>query len=452
MGKILVRPHEKHNRVRAAIFGLKKTGVPGGKESGTPANSDKEEMEMKAKNRTAAIVASSLAASSLIASCASSPSGTETPQSWLSYEAPSKTTVYKFDFGGAGAADGFTAVGADDAYSKEKGFGFRNTAGVRNVESAGEAEKADAVEWIDDGKGMKSENTFAVDLDSGIYEITVTAGGPMFRESVAAEGFFHVMDLTGGVNGTETWQMPVTDGQLDILVTAGKKDTRYALSSLEIAKVETEKSAPAVWLCGDSTVCAYYKLPDDAETFQYGRNGWGQHLGKYIHPKWQVRNLATGGQFARGFYTSGQHESVMAYIKPGDYYIIAIGINDKTYSNESEYYETLCAMIDETRAKGAVPVLVYQQGRAQDVGKNLESRWFGPKMQEVAAEKGVKLVNLFKIAGDYYESIGADGTMALYAPKDVKDASKGTDTMHLSPALANTLAQFVAREIPELRE
>ncbi len=367
------------------------------------------------------------------------------------YVAPKKTLCYKFDFGGNGAAEGFTAVSAKDAYSKEKGYGFANIDGVQDVESAGSAEKADAVEWLADEEGMKSGNTFNVDLENGIYEISVNAGGPMFRESVVAEGFFHVMDLTGGINGEDTWQMPITDGQLNLLVMAGKKGTRFALSSLTISKLYTTESAPTVWLCGDSTVCNYYKLPDDENTYQYGRNGWGQHFAKYINPKWQVRNLATGGQFAKGFYTSGQHESVMNYIKAGDYYLIAIGINDKNYSNEDEYYDTLCKMIDETRAKGAIPVLVYQQGRAQDVGQGLKSRWFGPKMEQVAAEKGVKLVKLFKIALDYYESIGADATMALYAPKDVKDASKGVDTMHLSPALADTLAKFVSNELPELQ-
>ena len=61
------------------------------------------------------------------------------------YVPPKKTLIYKFDFGANGAAEGFTAVSAKDAYSSEKGFGFAKVDCVQDVESAGTGEKADAV-------------------------------------------------------------------------------------------------------------------------------------------------------------------------------------------------------------------------------------------------------------------------------------------------------------------
>ncbi|MCR5605479.1 MAG: hypothetical protein K6F69_01510 [Treponema sp.] len=373
--------------------------------------------------------------------------------------APSNAKViYKFDFGGKGAAEGFTAVSAADGYSKEKGYGFANPkteegGGVKDTDSAGTAELSDAVEFLGNDS-WRTQNTFNVDLEPGLYEITVNAGGAMFRESIAAEGVWQVMDLTGGINGVETWQMPVTDGQLNIAAVPGKGGTPFALCSMTIAKVSDDpKMAPTIWLCGDSTVCEYYPLPDNKNVTQYGRHGWGQDLERFVNPKWQVRNMATGGQRIKGFYNDGQHEAIMKYIKEGDYYLIAIGINDKNYKDDpDDYRQYLVSMINETRAKKAIPVLVYQQGRIGDGVNGVQSRWYGDIMESVAKDMDVKLVNLFKKSLAYYKTFTSVEDAEAHAPlKNMNDPNSAHDTLHLTPEVAEKLAIYVVEEMPELR-
>ena len=43
----------------------------------------------------------------------------------------------RFDFGGAGAAEGYIDVSAEDAYDAEVGYGFANTDAVENVSASG---------------------------------------------------------------------------------------------------------------------------------------------------------------------------------------------------------------------------------------------------------------------------------------------------------------------------
>ena len=52
---------------------------------------------------------------------------------------------WKFDFGGAGAAGGYTGVSASDGYNSGRGYGFAQTNGVANVSAGGSGALNDAV-------------------------------------------------------------------------------------------------------------------------------------------------------------------------------------------------------------------------------------------------------------------------------------------------------------------
>lgn len=84
--------------------------------------------------------------------------------------------------------------------------------------ASGTGVKSDAVQFL--AYGTKSNNTFNVDLPNGLYEVKVTLGNTA-RASVAAEGVFQVINMTGD-GAEDTFQIPVTDGQLNLLVTEGK--------------------------------------------------------------------------------------------------------------------------------------------------------------------------------------------------------------------------------------
>ncbi|MBQ6034892.1 MAG: GDSL family lipase, partial [Ruminococcus sp.] len=241
-------------------------------------------------------------------------------------EAQAAQANWKFDFGGSGAAGGYTGVSATDGYNSGRGYGFAQTWNVSNVSAGGSGVTADAVKFNDYGTG----NTFNVDLPKGLYEVKVTIGNAP-RTTIKLEGMVQMMNLTGR-GATETVKLPVTDGQLNIQAVEGMSKREQSISAVEITQINTTGTMPPmVWICGDSTVANYYNCADTSQ------HGWGQFFnGSVFGSGYEVRNMATSGQYAKGFVDGGQFAPIETYGKSGDYYIISIGINDSNYSNETE--------------------------------------------------------------------------------------------------------------------
>lgn len=337
---------------------------------------------------------------------------------------------YKFDFGGT-AESGYTFVSASQAYSSSLGYGFRNTAGVKDVTASGSGALSDAVQFTDT---ENKDNTFDVDLENGLYRVTVTLGNTN-RTSVYMEGMLQIVNMTGN-NAVDSIVIPVTDGQLNIRAAAGKAGYAFSISALEITKISNDATMPkTVWMCGDSTVCNYYPLDTSVQA------GWGQVLNQFIDTNvWQVRDMAASGQYAKGFVDAGQFDAIEYYGKKGDIYIISIGINDTNYSNEEEYYNTVTDMTKRAKAKGMTVILVKQQGRATDVtnNPNLTGRWFGGTLDKIGQEQNVQVIDLFNLFFDYCKGIGQDATTALYMDGD---------TLHPNRQGALKLAELAASQI-----
>jgi lysophospholipase L1-like esterase len=341
------------------------------------------------------------------------------------------TSSYKFDFGNGTAVAGYTKVSATKAYSAALGYGFNTPENMKDVSSAGSGVLSDAVAFMT--YGNNSTNTFNVDLEKGLYKITVYLGNTM-RTSVAAEGVLQLINMTGN-NAVDSFVIPVTDGQLNILATPGKAGYTYTMSALEIQKISDDVTTPkTIWVCGDSTVCNYYPLATSVQA------GWAQMLKNYVSSEFQIRNMASGGQFAKGFVDAGQFDPILKYGKQGDYYIISIGINDTNYSNANEYYSVVTDMTKKAKALGMTVILVKQQGRSTDISRTplLTGRWFGTTLDTIATEQNVQVVDLFNLAQDYFLSIGQDATTALYMTKD---------TLHPNRSGADVLARLFASAV-----
>lgn len=337
---------------------------------------------------------------------------------------------WKFDLG-ASAASGYTSVSASQAYDVSLGYGFRNTAGVKDVAASGTGALSDAVQFTDT---ENAENTFDVDLPNGLYRITVTLGNTN-RTSVYMEDMLQIVNMTGN-NATDSILLPIMDGQLNVRAAAGKEGYAFSISTLEITWVSAQTELPpTIWMCGDSTVCNYYPLDTSIQA------GWGQVLPQFLDSNaWQVRNMAASGQYAKGFVDAGQFDAIETYGKAGDIYIISIGINDTNYSNEEEYYATVTDMVQRAKAKGMRVILVKQQGRATDITNypNLTGRWFGSTLDQIGTEQDVQVIDLFRLFFDYCNSIGQDATTALYMEGD---------TLHPNRQGALVLAELVAAQI-----
>ncbi len=146
---------------------------------------------------------------------------------------------------------------------------------------------------------------------------------------------------------------------------------------------------PTVFLVGDSLV----------HTKASGREGWGDELAGYFDPKKvTVDNAAHAGESSRTFYLLDQWEAVKGKLKKGDFVLIEFSfIENKSTMNFTRYTLPgigaedeegvdqrtgekfrihtygwyLNKFVEETRAAGAVPLLVTPVGRM---------RWAGGKV------------------------------------------------------------------------
>lgn len=351
-----------------------------------------------------------------------------------SLTASAASDYWKFDFGAGGVANGYTGVSASDGYNAGRGYGFSNGTNVSNVGASGGGALSDAVRF--NNSTPTGGYTFCADVPNGLYQVSVWLGDTN-RTSVAIEGMYQIMNLTGN-NAYHTLQVPVSDGQLNICACEGKAGYAFTMSALEIKKISDEaKTNPTIWVCGDSTVCNYYPLDSS------GQAGWAQMLPQFIDStKWQVMNMATSGQCARGFMDAGQFTVIEKNGQPGDIYVVSIGINDtnaKNNTTEAQYAEILTDMAQRAMQKGMRVILVQQQGRNGDCQRSplLTGRWYNGAVASVGQSLNLEVVNLFQLWQDYCLTKSVDEVNAMYMD----------DGLHPNRQGATVLAKFMADAI-----
>ncbi len=112
-----------------------------------------------------------------------------------------------------------------------------------------------------------------------------------------------------------------------------------------------------VFMIGDSTM-ANKDISDDKQ-----ERGWGMVLQSYFTDDVVVENHAVNGRSSKSFIDEGRWQKVVDRIKPGDYVFIQFGHNDEKANPDrhtdpgSTFDENLKKFVNETRAKGGIPVL-----------------------------------------------------------------------------------------------
>lgn len=166
-------------------------------------------------------------------------------------------------------------------------------------------------QWFKDGEELLGANSADLSItESGVYTV-----------------------LAQGVNGE------IYEQEAQLLVTAAGT----------IIKIYT---------IGDSTV-------QDYTAGYYPRKGWGQVLPAFFNTaNVQVVNKAAGGTSSKSFYNN-HWAAVRNVLNAGDFVFIQFGINDRNSADTARYAPTggvfegyLTKFINETKAKGAFPVLV----------------------------------------------------------------------------------------------
>ncbi|MDF3056727.1 MAG: pectate lyase [Rariglobus sp.] len=202
-------------------------------------------------------------------------------------------------------------------------------------------------------------------------------------------------------------------------------------------------------LIGDSTVCDY---PADSN-----KRGWGQLLPEFLAPSVTVLNEARGGLSTKT-YPAELWQKVLS-AKP-DFVLIQFGHNDSHPKEKPEatdaatdYRENLRRFVREAREAGIEPILVTPVRRRYFKNGAPSSGLvpYADAMKAVAAELGVKLVDLHASSGELLARLGEEGSTRL-TPNQINPAStnrKG-DRTHFTAEGARVIAALVAADLREL--
>ncbi|MER6349408.1 rhamnogalacturonan acetylesterase [Streptomyces sp. NPDC001595] len=216
-----------------------------------------------------------------------------------------------------------------------------------------------------------------------------------------------------------------------------------AAPALAGIRVTPARHARQIFLVGDSTVC---DQPGDPYA------GWGQRLPQYLRKGVSVANYADSGESTVTFLQNPQlWATVQPQIRRGDLVLIQLAHNDKT-TDEATYRANLETLVAGAREKGGRPVLVTPIVR----------RWFNPDgtlnnntallvnglgvdhpavTREVAAAQDVPLVDLTARTKALVESLGVEGSKALYLYNEKRDNT------HTSVRGATAYAELVRDEL-----
>jgi lysophospholipase L1-like esterase len=186
-----------------------------------------------------------------------------------------------------------------------------------------------------------------------------------------------------------------------------------------------------VYLIGDSTMANYannYEPGKDYMKVRYPITGWGQVFQQFLvkDSLRKIKNLiksdsvfvddrAMGGRSTRTFFQEGRWRLVYEKLKKGDVVMMQFGHNDgakdktERYVNVEGYKEFLRLFVNQTREKGATPIILTPVARNFPWKDNVLNDVHGeydkaPK--DVAAEMHVGLIDLNKASRDFFTKKG----------------------------------------------
>ncbi|WP_443060592.1 rhamnogalacturonan acetylesterase [Streptomyces sp. NBC_00459] len=225
-----------------------------------------------------------------------------------------------------------------------------------------------------------------------------------------------------------------------------------SIAPLAVTGATASAATPVhVYIAGDSTASTYVSSLAP-------RAGWGQALPVFLTSNAGVVNVAKSGASSKSFIDLGRLDHILALIKPGDFLLISFGHNDEKIDDPTRYTEPsttykqyLSQYIDRSRAKGAVPVLVTPVERRKFNSAGVISPSHGAypaAMRELAAAKGVPLIDLTTSSTALWNRVGVAGTknyfMILNSGQYPNYPNGSQDNTHFQAFGAIEVARLVA--------
>ncbi|WP_427874016.1 rhamnogalacturonan acetylesterase [Flavobacterium sp. MMS24-S5] len=191
------------------------------------------------------------------------------------------------------------------------------------------------------------------------------------------------------------------------------------------------KPKTTVYLIGDSTVADYannYEEGKDYKKTRYPVTGWGQVFQQFLvkdslkkidklikTDSAFVDDRARGGRSTRTFFQEGRWRLVYENLKKGDLVLMQFGHNDaaedkpERYVNIEGYKEFLRLFVEQTRAKGAKPILItpvarnfpWKDGKLQNI-----HGLYPQAVKDIAKELDVPCIDLNQKSIDFFTKKG----------------------------------------------
>lgn len=232
-------------------------------------------------------------------------------------------------------------------------------------------------------------------------------------------------------------------------------------SFLCLSSFKADKSKITIFMIGDSTM-ANKKLDGGNP-----ERGWGHMLPGFLSEDILVDNHAQNGRSSKSFIDEGRWDAVVAKIKKGDYVFIQFGHNDEKTNPDrhtvpgTTFDINLKRFVEETRAKGGVPVLfnsiVRRNFNEEGVLVDTHGEYLNSP-RNVAKEMNVPFVDLNKITHDLMQGMGVEESKKLLMwvePNTVPAMPKGKeDNTHLNVyggrVVAGLAMDAIVEVVPEL--
>jgi lysophospholipase L1-like esterase len=219
-----------------------------------------------------------------------------------------------------------------------------------------------------------------------------------------------------------------------------------------------EQSHPiSVFMIGDSTMAE-----KDPQTEP--ERGWGQMLQSFFKDSAKVFNHARNGRSSKSFIEEGLWQAVMEKLHPGDYVVIQFGHNDQKPDAArhtdplSTYKSNLQKFIDDTRAKGAYPIVCTSIVRRKfdDAGNIADTHGEYPVVARmVALESHVPLLDLQVRTQKLVSDLGPEKSKSIYlyvARGAYPNRPDGVqDDTHLNIEGATAVARMAVEEIRAMK-
>ena len=230
----------------------------------------------------------------------------------------------------------------------------------------------------------------------------------------------------------------------------------YLFAAIILVGFMAPEKKVVFFMIGDSTM-ADKPLANNPE------RGWGQLFPQYISSAVEIKNLAVNGRSTKSFIKEGRWDSVMKYMKEGDYVFIQFGHNDSKLDDSIRsapantlYKQNLIRFITDTRKKGGNPILMTPVMRRKFNGSGVFVDQHGDYpgvVRFLADSMRVPLIDLHASSKKLIEKEGVEGSKKMFLWIDsnhfkVMPFGKKDDT-HFSEYGAAQIASLVCAEILE---